>query len=85
MAHGEFIPTPLGSDHAIFLLFCAVYLDKHGKVVCRVPEIWHTANSAFAVPVVAVGASSCVTLGEIFAVFLGGFAVCPRHTAKYRN
>ena len=25
------------------------------------------------------------TLGEYFAVCLGGFAVCPRHTAKYRN
>ena len=76
VAHGEFIPTPSGSGPAVFLLFCAVYLDKHGKVVCRVPEIWHTANSAFAVPVVAVGASPCATLGEILAVCLGRFAVC---------
>jgi len=50
-----------------------------------VPEIWHTANSAFAVPVVAVGASPCATLGEIFTVCPGGFAVCLGHTAKYRN
>ena len=56
VAHGEFIPTPSGSGHAVFLLFCAVYLDKH------------TANSAFAVPVAAVGASPWATLGEYFAV-----------------
>ena len=49
------------------------------------PEIWHTANSAFAVPVVAVSASPCATLGEIFTVCPGGFAVCLGHTAKYRN
>ena len=29
VAHGEFIPTPSGSGHAVFLFFCAVYLDKH--------------------------------------------------------
>ena len=42
------------------------------------PEIWHMANSAFAVPVAVVGASPWATLGEYFAVCLG-------HTAKYRN
>ena len=46
------------------------------------PEIWHTANSAFAVPIATVGASPWATLGEYFAMCLGGFAVCPRHTAK---
>jgi len=29
VAHGEFIPTLSGSGHAVFLLFYAVYLDKH--------------------------------------------------------
>jgi len=29
VAHGEFIPTPSGSGPAVFLLFCAVYLDKY--------------------------------------------------------
>ena len=29
VAHGEFIPTPSGSGHTVFLLFCAVYLDKY--------------------------------------------------------
>ena len=66
----------------LFAFLRRVPRQTHSKVVCRVPEIWHTANSAFAVPVVAVGASPCATLGEIFTVCPGGFAVCLGHTAK---
>ena len=48
--------------------FCRVPLDTHGECVCRVPDKWHTANWAFAVPSAAVGGSPSATDGEDFAV-----------------
>ena len=54
------------------------------------PNIWHTANKVFAVPVAAVpvaavGALPSATVGEIFAVCLRVFVVCLGHTANSRS
>ena len=46
------------------------------------PDIWHTANKVFAVPVAVVGALPSATVGEVFAVCLRVFAVCLGHTAN---
>ena len=43
------------------------------------PEIWHTANSAFAMPVIAVGASPCATLGEDLRRVPRGLRRVPRN------
>ena len=54
------------------------------------PNIWHTANKVFAVPVAtvpvaAVGALPSATVGEVFAVYLRVFAVCLGHTTNSRS
>ena len=46
------------------------------------PDEWHTANMAFAVPMAAFGALPSATVGDVFAVCLRGFAVCLGHMAK---
>jgi hypothetical protein len=43
---------------------------------------WHTGNAVFAVRVAAVGGLPSATVGEEFAVCLGGFAVYRRHTTN---
>jgi len=85
VARGEFIPTSSGSGHAVFLLFapctstntrqsclsCARNL-AHGKLgLCHACS----CHRHFAVS----------HPRRIFRRVPGGFAVCPRHTAKYRN
>ena len=67
-------PDAVNSTPRRLSLFIAVYLENtHGEGVHRVPGKWHTANSAFAVPMAAVGGSPSATLSEMFAVCQGDF------------
>ena len=74
VVHGELLPTPSIQLRAVCHFFIAVYLENtHGEGVHRVPGKWHTANSAFAVPMAVVGGSPSATLSEMFAVCQGDF------------
>ena len=65
-------PDAVNSTPRRLSLFIAVYLENtHGEGVHRVPGKWHTANSAFAVPVAAVCGLPAATVSEDFVVCLG--------------
>ena len=69
LAHDEVNPDAVNSGRRrLWPLFRRVLGIVHGESVRRVLDIWHTANTLFAMAAVAVGASSSATHGEICAV-----------------